>query len=101
MHEWYGTLRTHVGKRLPHKGLILMGAGHLHQHHLVGNLHRFRRQALFQPHHVFWSSWKGLIKERLKRRELPLGDRGSLLQQDQHSWGYLLMEGNTFALRLC
>src|SRR5262245_40891016 len=94
MHEWHRTLRTHVGKGLPHEGFILMGAGHLHQHHLVGNLHRFCRQALFQLHHVFWSPWKGLIKERLKRRELPLGDRGSRRQQDQHSWGHLLMEGN-------
>jgi hypothetical protein len=35
MHEWHGTRRRHVGKRLPHEGLILMGAGHLHQHNLV------------------------------------------------------------------
>ena len=73
MHEGHGALRTRVGNGLPHEGLILVGAGQLHQHNLVGNLRRGCRQAPFQLQQVLWGPWKGLRKEGLKRGELDAG----------------------------
>ena len=94
VHEGHGTLRTHVGNGLAHEGLILMGAGQLHQHNLVGNLRRCGRQAPFQLQQVFWGPWEGLSKERFKRGELQLRNRGGIMKQGKHSVGHLLMKGN-------
>jgi hypothetical protein len=51
-----------LGNRLGHEGLGLGSASPLHQHHLVGDLRRRCRQALFKRQQVFWGLGKGLIE---------------------------------------
>ena len=92
VHEGHRTLRARLGNGLPHEGLVLVGAGQLDQHNLIGSLRCRCRQPLFKLQHVLWGVRKGLREQGFKRGEWMREAIGGMMHQGKHRLGHLLRE---------